>query len=223
MNHSHRLPALLLTLLLLVSMPVAAYTGTPDAQDDAPPAINAPYLQSEELTALLGLEKNVELILYTPEDPQPRTVFTVVSVGCEIAIDNQGIFSVREKGIVSPLSGYLDKWKRQITEASGGQLTFTNDPNKADLMLAVSVHYYKAGDYSMGKVGYSCDVSMNMYQLTGDKRCYMSRSNKPGNKVQIPLTTLREFWMAPPSLTSVKGLETFTAEILSWYEPKKNL
>ena len=125
----------------------------------------------------------------------------VTSLDCEVGINNDGMYSVRDKGLVNSITKYLKEWAGEIEEASKGAIRFVDDPDQADILFSARQLYKFYANYSGGGYttkGYSSEVTFFAYQLSGSNYRYsVKKTRSPGQS-----TTLSghpsKFWKNPP-------------------------
>ncbi len=144
----------------------------------------------------------------------------VTSLDCEVGINNDGMYSVRDKGLVNSITKYLKEWAGEIEEASKGAIRFVDDPDQADILISARQLYKFYANYSGGGYttkGYSSEVTFFAYQLSGSNYRYsVKKTRSPGQS-----TTLSghpsKFWKNPPDFENTAELQELVSMILNWY------
>ena len=157
---------------------------------------------------------------YTPANPKPLNAYMVTSLECEVGINKDGMYSVRDKGLVNSITKYLKEWAGEIEEASKGAIRFVEDPDQADILISARQLYKFYANYSGGgytSKGYSSEVTFFAYQLSGSNYRYsVKKTRSPGQS-----TTLSghpsKFWKNPPDFENTAELQELVSMILNWY------
>ena len=175
--------------------------------------------QAQTLAEAFGIGLTDGMPLYKPANAQPLNAYMVVDPQCEVGIDGDDMYAVREKGLIPEITDYIDGWMDDIQATSGGAIRFVADPNDADILVSARQSFKRYGEYSgdgMSAEGYSCTVRLTARQLSKtDNSVSFTRTNDPQETV-----TLRgegRFWKTPPSLTEGEGLTAFVNAIMGWY------
>lgn len=157
--------------------------------------------------------------LYAPAHPQPLNACMATHEDCEVGIDLDGMYKVRDTGLVDAITGSMTEWMEAIEAASGLAIRFVDDPDDADVLVCARQAYRYYGDYSGdGRAcsAYSCTVTLEAVQLTHpENRFSFSATNRPGETI----TTLggSKFWMYPPELAGSEDLPRLVEAVLGWY------
>lgn len=177
------------------------------------------YQQAQALAEQMGVELTDGMPLYKPASAQPLNAYMVVDSQCEVGIDRDDIYPVSEKGLITEITDYLDRWIEDIQSASGNVIRFVADPNDADVLVSARQSFKRYGEYSGGGMtaeGYACTVQLTAIQLsdTGNS-VSLTLTNKPQDTV-----TLRgngRFWKTAPKLAGSDQLDAFVGNIMCWY------
>ena len=157
---------------------------------------------------------------YIPADPMPLNAYMVTSLDCEVGINKDGMYSVREKGLVSSITKYLKEWAGEIEEASRGAIRFVEDPDQADLLISARQLYKFYGNYSGGGYttkGYSSEVTFFAYHLSDSGNTYsVKKTLSPGRSTSLSGHPSK-FWKNPPDFENTEELEKLVSHILDWY------
>lgn len=125
----------------------------------------------------------------------------VTSLDCEVGINKDGMYSVRDKGLVNSITKYLEEWAGEIEEASRGAIRFVEDPDQADILISARQLYIFYANYSGGGYttkGYSSEVTFFAYHLSdADNRIIVQRIRKPGQSTSLSGHPSK-FWKNPP-------------------------
>ena len=223
-----KMTVILLTLLLLLcALHTAAEGNTADAVTDTYglPGItreessSTGYAMAQVLAERYGLQLTSGYPLYTPADPQPLNAFLVTDADCDVGINRDGMYKVKEKGLVDSITKYLKEWIGEIEKESGRTIRFVKDPDKADVLICACQTYKFYGTYSSGTYrcsAYSSTVTLEAVQLTHpENRRSFSLTNSPGRT--ITTSGGSKFWKYPPELEGTPELKAFVEGILGWY------
>ena len=175
------------------------------------------YEPAWRLAFAYGLESPDDL--YTPETPEPLNVYVITHDQCEIAINNDGIYPVNQKGIVQPLSLWLKEWKQDIIDESNGVIRFVADPDMADILLVIRVNYLYHGKYNgpgFTAEGFSCKVEWTAHSLSRPGIEFsVSLTKTPPDLVSIAVS--KKFWEKPPEFKGTDELSVLTDTVMCWY------
>lgn len=177
------------------------------------------YAQSEYLLEKYDITLTDGLPIYTPASPQPLKAFLATHKDCEVGINHDGMYKVKDKGLVKSITKYLEEWQKEITAQSSGAIQFVENPDDADILIVACQSYEFYGKYRGGGVtssGYSCRIVLEARKLTAP---YASATL---NQIRKPSSTEStsggaKFWKYPPEIENTPALETFVSEILAWY------
>ena len=194
------------------------------AEEDAwvPGGPRAAEGQGYSTAQALAEDRNVRLKgmpLYKPACPQPLNAYMITHEDCEVGIDQDGMYSVSEKGLVTDITDLLTEWMGEIETASGGAIRFVDYPDQADVLICAKQSYAFYANYSGGgrqAAGYSCTVELSARQLTrSDNYCAVSEIREP--EKTVTLSGGGKFWKRPPEFADTEKLSEFTETILKWY------
>ena len=213
-----------LVLALLATVPAVA-EETPDPMAGYVPGLDRAqntlysYKSAQGMVNTHGatLENGVPMVV--PEHPQPLNVLMVTHEDCDVGINLDGMYKVRDKGLVESITKYLVEWEELIFAESGHAIRFVDDPDDADILLCACQTYDFYGTYGAGTYtcsAYSSTVTLEAIQLTHpENRFSFSAKNEPGNT--ITTNGGSTFWMYPPKLEGTKNLENLVGAMLGWY------
>ena len=173
---------------------------------------------------------------FHPSSPQPLNAYMVTATGCRNGVHGQGMKSVDQSGISSPLSGYLEECMKAFTALSNQTLRFVGDPDKADILFVMDQQYEYAGEYDVSggsgrskAFGSSCIVTFTAVHLSGKQTESFSIKNiipefgvfSIDNYYTDPLFHQMNFWASSPAILNggqdEKNASAFIKEIFSWY------
>ena len=160
---------------------------------------------------------------YTPANPKPLNAYMVTSLDCEVGINKDGMYPVREKGLVVSITKYLKEWAGEIEEASRGAIRFVEDPDQADILISVRQLYKFYANYSGGGYttkGYSSEVTFFAYHLSDSQNRYsVKKTLSPGKSTSLSGHPSK-FWKNPPEFKNSLELDELVSMILNWYGGK---
>ena len=175
--------------------------------------------QAAALAEKYGVALTDDRPLYVPARPQPMNAFMVTHPDCQVGIDGDGMYLVREKGLIPEITGYLERWMGDIEAASGGAIRFVADPDDADVLIVAKQSYDFYGEYAgsgLTAQGYACTVGLTAVQLTHPENRYgVTETRRPEDTVS--LRSDAPFWKTPPELSGTDKLDMLVENILGWY------
>lgn len=223
MKRNRAAVAVLLTLaVLLAALPALAESADLPSADSGlkrAPASDTGYLSAQGLAERCAAEITDGVPLFAPEHPQPLNACIATHEDCDVGIHLDGMYKVRDKGLVDSITKHLRAWEEAIAAASGQAIRFVEDPNDADVLICARQTYayyadYASGDYTCS--AYACTVTLEAVQLTHpENRFSISASNRPGDT--ITTTGGSTFWMFPPELAGTQELDSLVNAVLGWY------
>ena len=164
-----------------------------------------------------GISLTDGMPLYTPAWPRPLNAYMVTHEDCQVGINNSGMFTVSEKGLVPEITKYLEEWIGLIQEDSGDLIRFVENPDFADILVCAELSYSYYGTYTGGTKGYSCTVTLTAVQLTNPaNRCFVVRTRKPENTVSVKAGSAR-FWKNPPDFGGSQEIRKIVHTAETWY------
>lgn len=182
-------------------------TATPTAKNTLLPGLTRSepglgYMQADQLAEQYGIRLKNGLPLYTPASPQPLNAYMVTHPDCEVGIDRDGMYKVRDKGLVASITKHLEKWMGAIEEQSQGAIRFVEKPDDADILVVANQSYFFHASYRGGGMvahGHGCLIRLEAQQLTGAKgHVELEKKITPGQTVS--LRGGGDFWEKPPEL-----------------------
>lgn len=157
---------------------------------------------------------------YKPADPKPLNAYMVTSLDCEVGINKDGMYTVREKGLHSSITKYLNEWAGEIEAASQGAIRFVEDPDQADILISARQLYKFYANYSGGGYttkGYSSEITFFAYHLSDSHNTFsVKKTLSPGNSTSLSGHPSK-FWKNPPEFENSLELDGLVGTILSWY------
>lgn len=217
MKHLRILILALAAALLLAGLAAAAEASYQPGLTRA--AAGHGFDQASALAERYGVALSDDYPLYTPARPQPMNAWMVTHVDCQLGIDGDGMYLVREKGLVPEITDYLEIWMGDIEAASGGAIRFVADPDDADVLVVAKQSYDFYGNYSgsgLTAEGYACTVGLTAIQLTHPENRYgISETRKPEDTVGLKNDA--PFWKTPPELAGTEKLAMLVENVMGWY------